>query len=468
MIKQTVDFDFYDSKSEQSGSIKLPLVAGRKILNELLEAAKQSPVEVEDIKCTFIQVPSNEDAKKVLKERVRPSDIFKNNLKGFSLGGFVSQGGFVPQPESGGVPVALVRYSDDTIFGNLSEAEKEAVFRAPSVDEVISKAMEQEAKNQAKLLDDEVMAFLRNPHSKDHWMVSTDALQKIANMKDRDFEREYFDKYGFYFGQDQGKESNKVTGCISSWNLLDQMNQLGGCIGSAQINGVPLDQVLNKAKQEKAKVDFSKVKNKRESRPVIIMFNAPPQSGKDSCADIIVDTIPNVTKVNFKDSLYKLTAEILKLDLNFWTTVCQNNQMKDKPMMDVTIGGFTHANMTPRDILILVAEKVIKPQHGKNKFALDALDSIKQIMDSDPEKNIFVMPDCGFDYEATTIQAGFPYGAVKVVRIEREGHTFEKDSRNWVPCNHVLVNSSDLEHLQKEALELAVMVIEDHNREGSV
>lgn len=216
------------------------------------------------------------------------------------------------------------------------------------------------------------------------------------------------------------------------------------------------------------KPDLSLVKNKQGYSPVIIMFNAPPQSGKDSCADAIVESIPNVTKVNFKESLYKLTAEILNLDLKFWTTVCQNNQMKDEPMMDLVIGSVTHKKATPREILIHVAENVIKPTYGKNKFAVDALESINAIMKADPTKNIFVTPDCGFDCEATTIRAGFPYGAVKVVHIEREGHTFENDSRNWVPGDHVLVNSGDLESLQKEAINLAVMIIEDHNRKGSV
>lgn len=197
----------------------------------------------------------------------------------------------------------------------------------------------------------------------------------------------------------------------------------------------------------------SKSHNMSANNPLIIMFNAPPQSGKDTCADAIMSAFKGVRKVNFKDSLYKRSAAILGYDLAFWTSICQNNDLKDKPMHDIKIGAQIIRNATPRDMLIAVAEKVIKPEFGNNIFAVDALNSIRQHMSNNIGGNIFVMPDCGFDYEADVIKGAFPNAKVVVVQIEREGHTFDNDSRDWVPCDHILYNRG-LEALQKDVLSL--------------
>ena len=136
--------------------------------------------------------------------------------------------------------------------------------------------------------------------------------------------------------------------------------------------------------------------------------------------------------------------------------------MKDKPMTDIRTGTKHIRSATPRDMLIAVAENIIKPEFGNNIFAVDALNSIRQHMLNNIGGNIFVMPDCGFDYEADVIKGAFPNAKVVVVQIEREGHTFDNDSREWVPCDHILYNRG-LEALKKDVISLVSNLLIDLN-----
>lgn len=406
--KPTVDFDYFDTEAEVNGSIKLPLETGRKLLDILLDAAKPS-----------------------------------------------SLGQIKALPQEREVYVVAPTYG----FPTLTPQELAAVMKAPTLEQIIQQDMEIKVQEFVKKRD------VDRKHSILNTLTSILCECDLCKF----YKVNGFSEGGFTGNRKMGVAAGVSHGSQSEWKV--EPPTAGFRVGeffveknkasNIQIDGEPIEQAMAKMSAEagqdvmlpKTEPVVSKSHNMSANNPLIIMFNAPPQSGKDTCADAIMSAFKGVRKVNFKDSLYKRSAAILGYDLSFWTSICQNNEMKDKPMKDIKIGTQLIRNATPRDMLIAVAEKVIKPEFGSNIFAVDALNSIRQHMLNNIGGNIFVMPDCGFDYEADVIKGAFPNAKVVVVQIEREGHTFDNDSRDWVPCDHILYNRG-LEALQKDVLSL--------------
>ena len=398
--KLTVDFDYFDTEAEVNGSIKLPLETGRKILDLLLDAAKPS-----------------------------------------SLGQIKA----LPQEREVYV-VAPSQTSFD--FSHLTKEQIEAALTPPVSEAYFNNLVAKQA--QAKMSEE----------NRKHSVLNT--LSSIFCECDL---CKFYKVNGFSEGGFTGNRKMGVAAGVAYASETElrhnEVKMKNNKASNIQINGEPIEQAMGKMSAEagqdvmlpKTQPVVSKSHNMSANNPLIIMFNAPPQSGKDTCADAIMSAFKGVRKVNFKDSLYKRSAAILGYDLAFWTSICQNNDLKDKPMRDIKIGTQIIRNATPRNMLIAVAEKVIKPEFGNNIFAVDALNSIRQHMLNNIGGNIFVMPDCGFDYEADVIKGAFPNAKVVVVQIEREGHTFDNDSRDWVPCDHILYNRG-LEALQKDVISL--------------
>ena len=187
------------------------------------------------------------------------------------------------------------------------------------------------------------------------------------------------------------------------------------------------------------------------SRNRIIMFNGPPRSGKDSACDIIAEIKPDVICVNFKDILYKESASMLGLNTQFWADICQNGDLKDKPMLWVG-NNDCGAYMTPREILIHHAEKIIKPEKGIDYIAKVTAEHIAKITCDLKEPWVVVIPDLGFEYEQSVMQNTFKDKNVDVitVRINRPDHTYANDSRNYVDqFDHLLENNHDLEQYKE-------------------
>ena len=406
--KPTVDFDYFDTEAEVNGSIKLPLETGRKILDLLLDAAKPS-----------------------------------------SLGQI--------KPKSEVYIVAPSQTSFD--FSHLTKEQIEAALTPPVSEAYFNNLVAKKAQAQAKMLDEKQINGSLNTLTSIFCECDLCKFYKVNGFSEGGFTGKR--KMGVAAGVPHGSQSEWKAEPPTAGFRVGEFFVEKNKASNSQTDGEPIEQAMGKLSAEagqdvmlpKTEPVVSKSHNMSANNPLIIMFNAPPQSGKDTCADAVMSAFKGVRKVNFKDSLYKRSAAILGYDLSFWTSICQNNEMKDKPMKDIKIGTQIIRNATPRDMLIAVAEKVIKPEFGNNIFAVDALNSIRQHMLNNIGGNIFVMPDCGFDYEADVIKGAFPNAKVVVVQIEREGHTFDNDSRDWVPCDHILYNRG-LEALQKDVISL--------------
>ena len=204
---------------------------------------------------------------------------------------------------------------------------------------------------------------------------------------------------------------------------------------------------------------------KKLPKPLVIMFNAPPRAGKDTACEILMRKFPESVKYEyFKEYLYKESAKVLGLDFNFWASVCQNGDLKDKPMLRLQTGE-AEGSVTPRDILINVAENILKPKHGKDCIANATAHKIaKTIQQFKAEKGynpIIVVPDLGFPYEADAVRTIIPSAEVAVVHIKREGYTFEGDSRNYVPKAKYRIENTTLKAFKESVLSILSTEVQD-------
>lgn len=104
--------------------------------------------------------------------------------------------------------------------------------------------------------------------------------------------------------------------------------------------------------------------------------------------------------------------------------------------------------MSPREALIFLSESVVKPLWSDDYFGTRAA----QLIDSTSDK-LYVFADGGFLAELIPLVGKIGAENITVAKIEREGCTFEGDSRDYVEagslgCNEFWVaNSSTIKEV---------------------
>lgn len=176
------------------------------------------------------------------------------------------------------------------------------------------------------------------------------------------------------------------------------------------------------------------------SKKTLVVLNGAPRSGKDSYANRLTD----YTHRRFKDNLVDLALKMSGVSREDWEDryeayVYVNGSeptrilhwRKDEPWYE--LGG-----LSQRQYLIWLSEEVIKPVHGKQVFG----ERLKADLDFESamhDRNDFVTSDGGFDEEVQPF-VDDPEWEVIVIKIKREGCTFEGDSRNYltIKCDYEL------------------------------
>lgn len=169
----------------------------------------------------------------------------------------------------------------------------------------------------------------------------------------------------------------------------------------------------------------------------VVLFNGAPNSGKDASALIMKELFGFGSIHAFKDELYKATAKHFDVDLDKFIVMARDRVLKEtktrilnhKKGMSLLQkikfffkSLFTMVGLTPREALIFVSEKIIKPQHGNDFFGKQLANTINL-----SKGDMFFIPDSGFvDELRPLVEAGYD---VHVIRIHRDGTSFENDSR---------------------------------------
>lgn len=192
-------------------------------------------------------------------------------------------------------------------------------------------------------------------------------------------------------------------------------------------------------------------KHIKNNKLKVVVFNAPARSGKDLAADYMVSVVENGYKRQFKDKLIELTANFLNISVEDFLEGYDKKTTevnpygffigdtpewyKDVPLYYVKSPDKDTYIYSKRQALIHVSENVIKPIFGEASFG-DAL--VKSL----PEEGIVFIPDSGFMEELIPVIDHVGAGNILVIKIEREGCTFEGDSRDYLDTNDLPCNVS--------------------------
>lgn len=156
----------------------------------------------------------------------------------------------------------------------------------------------------------------------------------------------------------------------------------------------------------------------------ILILNGPPNVGKDTLADDLVEMdIEDWSVLQFKEILWVETADYYNVDKKkfiFWAT---DRYIKETPIPDL-------AGLTPRQALIHVSENIMKPRYGKDYYGKKLLERIKFIKENNGDMN-FVIPDGGFEEEVQVLMDAYPEN-VWIIHMKAKDCSFKNDSRNYI------------------------------------
>lgn len=179
-----------------------------------------------------------------------------------------------------------------------------------------------------------------------------------------------------------------------------------------------------------------------------ILFNGPPGCGKDTAARYLYDLRygPSMTTIlpqKPKDPLpgtWRFDRFSMPIKRAFHATFggtldpYGNNypweSYKDEP--NSLLNGKTYRNWQ-QDF----SEALMKPHYGRDIFAR-LLVSRHEHRAHDRNYSVLI-PDTGFLHEVVTLRSHFPTASILLMRIERDGFTFEGDTRSYIDPAHDLL-----------------------------
>lgn len=184
-----------------------------------------------------------------------------------------------------------------------------------------------------------------------------------------------------------------------------------------------------------------------------ILLNGPAGVGKDTLADRLVPY--GFEKHAFKACLYKKTAEYFLISEELLTARAQDRILKEKPWGLTELKGKV---ISPREALIHVSERIIKPEFGDSYFG-DA--AVATCVSNSTELAVF--SDSGFDAEVFPLQELFD--TLLIIRLHRDGFTFEGDSRNYLVGFEYMADLQLEENGEEQAIASLIQIIVDQSGE---
>lgn len=182
----------------------------------------------------------------------------------------------------------------------------------------------------------------------------------------------------------------------------------------------------------------------------IVLFNGPPSAGKDTSSQILLDWFKGsdntVVERRMSHTIKAAFAATIDDQYFFNTGFGIHEAHKNTPIdpFDVSY----------RQWQIDFSEKFMKPLYGEDIFARLWCNWVH----SNPYPDVILVPDCGFLIELETLSTRFHPRDLLLVRIQREGCSFEGDSRSYllpkttdIQCRD-LSNNSTVEDFRQTVL----------------
>jgi hypothetical protein len=184
----------------------------------------------------------------------------------------------------------------------------------------------------------------------------------------------------------------------------------------------------------------------------ILLLNAPPSAGKDTVAKFMVayfnrKAIPwHFLRMSHPNK--RAFAGLVDAPIDRWGNVDEWEGQKDLP--SELLGGKTY-----REWQIGFSESFMKPTFGNDIFGRLFVNEIEKRLLWSEARNwpgYVIVPDLGFDIEATTVRDLLPDARTLIIHIKRPGANFSNDSRSYIsPPGMALTslhNDGNLEQLK--------------------
>lgn len=149
-----------------------------------------------------------------------------------------------------------------------------------------------------------------------------------------------------------------------------------------------------------------------------VIFNAPPNSGKDFLGEKLAEFLEGPV-LRFKDTLYEDTAKYLSLNKEVFIKLATDKRTKDAPM---GFGSSISPTITPRQALIHVSENIIKVDKGKAYFGETLAKRLRQGWN--------IITDGGFEEEFVPVAEASD--RLYVIQLSAAKCDFQGDSRDYL------------------------------------
>lgn len=171
---------------------------------------------------------------------------------------------------------------------------------------------------------------------------------------------------------------------------------------------------------------------------IVVVLNSEPNSGKDTVAKYMHDAYGYTVK-EMKNKLYHDVAEYYNVPVELIKMLHNDRLLKEKP-------NDFFAGKSPRDAMIHVAEKVIKPVHGVDHYAENIFHDIL----ADKEHGFFVISDGGSPSEEEVINKYRLHEDLKIKTIyvdRRQNYQSNDVRRKFKQINATIDNNGTLQQL---------------------
>lgn len=172
----------------------------------------------------------------------------------------------------------------------------------------------------------------------------------------------------------------------------------------------------------------------------LFILNGPAGVGKDTIADIMVETGVAKEKVSFKSPMFDVAKGMLSSDEFDWFIKNYNNRdEKEKPQN--ILGG-----KSIREFMIWISESVMKPVFGDDVFGKRLASSLGD--------GCYICADGGFRSEIyPLINSGVE---VTLIRLRRYGYNFDGDSRSYI--HNICLREFDIDVIDGDIADTVEMV----------
>lgn len=173
----------------------------------------------------------------------------------------------------------------------------------------------------------------------------------------------------------------------------------------------------------------------------IICLNGAPGTGKDTTGSILKKKYHRSKILKISEPLDVVAMNLLDATKGEYKVLREEHKNRILEEFGMTI--------SLRQLLINISEDLVKPSMGKVWLAWqlhDKIQSLRQMF------GVFIITSVGFQYEFDELKTLFDgIAQVRLINLQREGHTYDGDSREDVSDGEdtiVIHNDEGLEELK--------------------